>query len=203
MSLKDIKIKENERVLRVLYRYGLTLWWYWLSGFLFIALSLSLMFALFEKGVWGQVGFALLFGFGTFVLLRTYFIWRGNVCIITSDRVVDVHQDGLFKRVISEVPMDRIEEVTSVVQGIFGNMFKYGSVTIRTTDERVGIVIDYVRRPTNIQQMIQQMMDRYIQKQATLFSANITASIIDKLHELDPDDLEKVSKALARLRKKN
>ena len=207
MSLRDIKLKEGERVFRVVQQYGPTLAREWLLGCLIISAAFFFMFWLFGKGVWGQVLFAGLLVVGASILFRTYYLWQRNILIITSHRIIDVEQMGLVKRNISEVMHDQIEDVSGEISGFVPTILKYGDVHVQTGNKKILILAHKVKRPLHIQQMINELKERYVAKYIHDFSGDLTTTILDKLYELETEDLLKiqvaVDKRLRRLAKES
>lgn len=70
-----------------------------------------------------------------FIIIVLYYL---NLHIITNIRIVDIDQEGLFHHVISELHIEKIEDVTSQTSGILSNVFGFGTVLIQTagTTER-------------------------------------------------------------------
>ena len=62
----------------------------------------------------------LLLSFFIFVLLHYI-----NMEVITDLRIVQISQDGLFSHTVAELHIDKIEDVTSEVDGFLGTMFDY------------------------------------------------------------------------------
>lgn len=61
--------------------------------------------------------------------------WLGyylDVWIITTERIIDVEQKTLFHREISEISLDRIQNVTIEVPGFLATMMKFGNIRIQT-----------------------------------------------------------------------
>ena len=50
--------------------------------------------------------------------------------IVTNRRLIDVDQAGLFHRVVNELPIEKIEDVTYTQSGILPSVFHYGTVKI-------------------------------------------------------------------------
>ena len=68
MSLqKKISLREGERIIRTVHRYGITDWWKYLIGFGFLAGASFLMFQLFSYGVWGYIAYGLMLAIGLFI----------------------------------------------------------------------------------------------------------------------------------------
>ena len=55
-----------------------------------------------------------------------------SVQIITTERIIDVTQNGLFGREVNELSYDKIEDATHRQNGILATMFNYGDVVIQT-----------------------------------------------------------------------
>ncbi|MDP3727639.1 MAG: PH domain-containing protein [bacterium] len=69
--------------------------------------------------------------------LLTYLLvaWLGyylDVWIITSERVIDIEQKTLFHREISEISLDRVQNVTIEVPGFTATILKFGNMKIQT-----------------------------------------------------------------------
>lgn len=58
-----------------------------------------------------------------------------DVWIITDQRIIDIEQKGLFNRQISEIAMDRVQNVTIEIPGFIPTMLKFGNIKIQTAGE--------------------------------------------------------------------
>lgn len=104
-----------------------------------------------------QVFFLILL-FGLFVIVVLYYL---NIHIVTDIRVVDVDQVGLFHHVVSELHIDKIEDVTSETSGVFGTIFNYGDVYVQTAGTRERFDFEDVPNPAAIEKLI---LDLYEEK---------------------------------------
>lgn len=70
-------------------------------------------------------------GLLTYLLIKwlEYYL---DVWIITTARIIDIEQKTLFHREISEISLDRIQNVTIEVPGFLATMMKFGNVKIQT-----------------------------------------------------------------------
>lgn len=59
-----------------------------------------------------------------------------DVWIITSERIVDIEQKGLFNREISEFMLDKVQDITVEIPDIMATFLKYGNIIIQTAGER-------------------------------------------------------------------
>lgn len=64
-----------------------------------------------------------------FIIFVLYYL---NLHIITEMRIVDIDQEGLFTHSVSELNIEKIEDVTSETTGVLGNIFDFGTVYIQT-----------------------------------------------------------------------
>lgn len=93
-------------------------------------------------------------------LLVIWIIYYLNIQIITSLRVVDISQVGLFSHVISELHIDKIEDVTSEVDGILGTIFDYGMVLIQTAGTQERFEFNNVPHPAQIEKIVLNLYEK-------------------------------------------
>ena len=197
MSIESkVKMKEDEQIVSVIRRYGLTFFWSWLFSFVFIVVPFFFMFWLFQHGWWGQSLFGLPLVMGILLLVRTIFIWQRNILIITTHRVVDIDQRGFFDKVISNISYDQLEDVMGRIKGFCGTIFRYGNVTIQSGSGKVQVVVDRVKQPVYVQQEIAELHDKYINKDSDDLSTDGVKKIINKLHDLEISELIRIRKAV-------
>ncbi len=92
-----------------------------------------------------------------FLILILYYL---NIHIITDIRVVDIDQIGLFAHRISELHIDKIEDVTSDTNGIFGTIFNYGEVFVQTAATIERFQFDNVPNPAGIEKLILDLYEK-------------------------------------------
>lgn len=61
-----------------------------------------------------------------------FLLWYYNLGLVTSLRVIDIDYYGVTKRVVTEARMIQVSEATAQVTGFLGQLFDYGSVTVKT-----------------------------------------------------------------------
>ncbi|MFA5813198.1 MAG: hypothetical protein WC862_01655 [Patescibacteria group bacterium] len=197
MSLENkIKLKENERIVFVIRRYGLTLFWRWLLISALLAVPFFFMFWLFQHGWWGEALFVIPMALGLFLAVRAIFIWQKNIFIVTTHRLVDIDQRDFFEQIISEVPYDQVEDVGGRISGFWGTILRYGNLSVQTGNGKVKIVVDKIKNPIYLQQEINEFRQQFISKYAHDFSGNVANVIIDKLYELELSELIRVAEIL-------
>ena len=98
-------------------------------------------------------------------LLIIWVIYYLNIQIITNERVVDIVQDSLLKRKISELHLSRLEDVTSEVNGLLGTFLDYGNVYIQTAGETERFTFSRVPNPASIEKMILDLYEQLPEEQ--------------------------------------
>lgn len=101
--------------------------------------------------------YLMLLVLGLLIILVMYYL---NIQIITNERIVDITQDSLINRRISELHLSRIEDVTSEVTGLFGTFLDYGNVYVQTAGETERFVFSRVPSPASIEKMILDLYEK-------------------------------------------
>ena len=163
MLEKKIKLKDNERIVSVIRRYGITLLWQWTLIALLFIVPFFFMFWLFRHDWWGQGLFITPIVLGILLIIRTIFIWQKNVFVITTHRLIDIDQRGFFDQVVSEIPYDQVEDVSGRVKGFWGTIFRYGIINIQTGTGKVQIIVEKIKQKNRTQNA--KMIRRQSQRQ--------------------------------------
>ena len=114
-------------------------------------------------GTWGQTTLLFTQIYTLFLVLSLFLIfvfYYLNVNIITSIRVVDISQEGLFSHTISELHIDKIEDATSQVTGVFGSLFNYGDVYVQTAGTLERFVFTDVPNPAGIEKIVLDLYEK-------------------------------------------
>ncbi len=199
---RKIKLKSGEQVVYVLRRYALAFFWHFVLVLILLALPFFFMFWLFAHSWWGIGLFVLPILISLIILIRTLFLWNKNIFVLTTHRLVDFDQLGFFEVVVSDIPYDQVEDVHGRVKGVFQTIFKYGKVNVQTGNGKILVVVDLVKNPVSVQREINRLRENYLTHLVHHFSGNLADAVVDKLYELETEDLEKIKIVIEkRLRK--
>ncbi len=91
-----------------------------------------------------------------FFSLTDYYL---DVWIITNQRIIDIRQDGFFSRTISEQQINKIQDVTSDVKGVFPTIFKFGDVHVQTAGEVSRFFLAEIPEPNEVRNLIIKLAD--------------------------------------------
>jgi len=89
-----------------------------------------------------------------------WFTWWNDLYLLTSVRLVDVDQRRLFHRVVSEVPLENVQDVTFETRGPIQTFLNFGVVNVQTSSVTTQISIEGVADPQSVQQAILRATQR-------------------------------------------
>lgn len=159
----------NEKIHYIIHRHPITFLKF--IGFFLIlaAVPLALYFLLnnlFPELITKEEIFATMVIMGSIyylsilLFLYTKFVdFYLDVWIVTSQKVVDILQKQLFSRNISELDLDRIQDVTTDISGLFPTIFNYGNITIKTASNTTSIIFRSVPDPEKIRKDLIKFSD--------------------------------------------
>lgn len=100
-----------------------------------------------------------------YLLILTFFytqfiIYYLDVWVVTDDRVIDVDQQTLFSRSISELDLASIQDVTTDIKGFFPTLFDYGDVMVKTASDNPNIIFRNVPHPNKVRADLVDLSDK-------------------------------------------
>lgn len=137
--------RHNEEVILVLRKHKITLLPYALQIILLSLLPMifynfiaPLAFPAFLEAPYKMIFIFLSLIYFGFIWILIFIIWVDyylDIWIVTDQRMLDVEQIGFFHRVVSELDLKRIQDITSNVSGMLATMFGFGNIRIQTAAE--------------------------------------------------------------------
>jgi uncharacterized membrane protein YdbT with pleckstrin-like domain len=168
--------KESEEVIVVLHRHWfnilqnffsiIAMFFILLGGYILLPTFFSelqekpfnVLFAFLENS-----GFMIIFVLFFLVWIDYYF----DIWIITTERVVNVEQKGLFNREVSELNLEKIQDITTEVRGIIPTFLNYGDVFIQTAGEKERFVLADIPNPYRIKDIVMSLQRTEEEKEKT------------------------------------
>jgi len=102
---------------------------------------------------WGPALVAVLVAYLLVILVLTLTevtdYWL-DVWIVTSERIINTEQQGLFNRVVSEVYLHQIQDVTSEQKGFLATFLTFGDVFTQTAAERERFQFKNIDNPEDV-----------------------------------------------------
>ena len=89
-----------------------------------------------------------------FFAAHTFLVWTINVYLVTSKRLLHIAHSGLFKKTVTETPLDRILNVGFRTTGILSTVFRYGDVLVQIVGLDHPLVLKDVPNPSAVKDFI-------------------------------------------------
>lgn len=164
------EITEKEKIIKIIHRHWFDIFQQFLIIILIICALIGgfLIFpSLFPDLRSVEYYSLLIFLESTFALLiwvYVFLIWVDyyfDVWIVTSERVVNIEQKGLFLRQLSELKYNKIQDVTVDVKGFFPTVLNYGDVHIQTAGEEGKFLFRQIPDPYEVKNIIMELQKRH------------------------------------------
>ena len=105
------------------------------------------------------LGGSLFFLYAWLFLFQNYLDYHLDFWIVTTRRILNIEQTGLFSRKVSELRLYRIQDVTASVSGIIHTVFDYGDVEIQTAGEKEHFRFEDVPHPNQIAKAVLELSE--------------------------------------------
>ncbi|OQB05918.1 MAG: hypothetical protein BWY19_00697 [bacterium ADurb.Bin212] len=164
--------KTQEKVFLLLRRH-----WFTYFGFVAVAVIMSIpLLAViivwinrpdYFSATMGNIAIILVFAYVLFalaIMLYGFIDYYLDVYIVTNERIVNVEQNGFFRRKISELHLHQIQDVSAKVDGMFSTMLHYGNVYIQTAGERENFIFQSIPNPYRVSKLIVDLHEAQIQE---------------------------------------
>jgi hypothetical protein len=176
--------QEDEKLLLFLRRHWIILVGKWIMyiflGLIPVAIYYFLLYA-YPGVLKNNADYAFLFllastyyVFNILFFFSAYIDYHLDVWMVTSKRIIDIEQRGLFNRVISEQTIDKIQDVAAIQKGVFPTFFNYGTVQIQTAGKVERFFFLQVAHPFDVEKTINGLIERK--------EDNLESEIHDILH---------------------
>lgn len=148
--------REGEEVQFVFRRHFLTA----KSGVIFLILMIMIgvgLTLLWPNNMMIFEVFLALILVGVLGFLYSYMLWYFSIYIVTNQRIRQISQRGLFKKLVVDLGLDKIQSISYGVNGIRAGLMGYGTIVIQTA---VGdLVISMVKNSERIYNDLQNLIN--------------------------------------------
>ena len=86
-----------------------------------------------------------------FNIITRYYL---NEWIVTSTRIISIHQFGFFSREISSLLLIKVQDVNVQVDGIFGTLLSYGQLEVQSAGTAEHFIMDDIPDPNGLRDSI-------------------------------------------------
>ncbi|MEA3322611.1 MAG: PH domain-containing protein [Patescibacteria group bacterium] len=160
---------ENEETIRIVHRHWFNIFMQYIPIFiLFIIVVFSLIFyseiiESFSNTSARAIFFFMLSFLALFMWIYGFLLWFDyylDIWIITTHRIVNVDQKGLFAREVGELEYKRIQDISTDVKGFFPTILNYGNLTVQTAAEQSHFLFKSVGDPYEIKGVIMKQVKK-------------------------------------------
>ena len=126
-----------------------------------ILIALSQGLHIFEQPFWGPFISVIIsiYIFISFLISITQFTdYYLDTWIVTNERIINIEQNGLFSRIVSELHLNQVQDVTSETKGIIATFLSYGDVQIQTAGTRGRFNFKQVDNPEKVKRVITRLV---------------------------------------------
>lgn len=154
MPIQPFHLQNNEQVVLVLHRHWFVLARELAAIVFTLVVGAAIFFlksSLYQSANTATINPLVTFFFSLYILLilaLAFAIWinyRLDVWIITTQRIIDVEQRGLFNREISEFLISNVQDITTEVPNIIMTFLDFGNMTIQTAGHKNFVVREIPR----------------------------------------------------------
>ena len=141
---------------------------HWVAGFkvlakivitgLILFAVLFFVFPFWWQTYYGRIGIFVFLIFATIFLVKD--VWKkfSTFYIITGDKIIDVTQEKILKRVVTEIEMENIEKIKIKKNFVRRRIFGVGDLIFGLKNE-AGILVFYnVKNPLEVKKTIQSLI---------------------------------------------
>ena len=95
--------------------------------------------------------FALFLWSFVFIVFIDYYL---DIWIVTEQRIVDIEQKGLFRLEISELRLEKVQDLTTEIIGVVPTFFDYGDLYVQTAGKRERFLFKNIPHPERVRDVI-------------------------------------------------
>lgn len=100
--------------------------------------------------------FLLIIPFFTVLFIDYYY----DLLVVTDKRLLDVDQNSLFSRNISELALEQVEDVSANNSGVLRTLFDFGDITVQSAGAKEQFVFKGILHPREITEIILDLADQ-------------------------------------------
>jgi len=123
-------------------------------GGLILLFSISVLFVkktafyVLGNGIFASLYFLWIILWAGYILYY-YLTWQNSLTIVSNERIINIHQKGLFNRRVREVELEKITDILHEQRGFWASTLNFGTIYIESLSEPLELT--YVAKPAETQ----------------------------------------------------
>jgi hypothetical protein len=151
-----IALKDTERIMQI-YRQSPFVLIHPILISSAIALLMSYLLIRFEATGFLQFFLLTIITLALLFLIKVIIIWKLNYYVVTSQRLLQYGQKGLFDQTVVETPHERILNVSYKTEGIISRLVGFGDVVVQIVGLMEPIILKNISQPLEIKDYLWEM----------------------------------------------
>ncbi|HCR42266.1 TPA: hypothetical protein DIV45_02820, partial [Patescibacteria group bacterium] len=154
--------KSDEKIILILRKHWFVLAWPFFKGVtlilivLFLPLFGKLGFYIFNSAFLTFLYLAWVVFWGNYIVYE-YLNWYRDRFIITTKRVINIDQKSIFRRKVSEIELEHIQDISHEINGVSATTFGFGHVILASAGS-VNIELRDIPQPAEVQDLIVKLV---------------------------------------------
>lgn len=162
-------IDPNEHIMAIAYQHPFALIIMFVAAFVSFMVALLIIGLLLPTVFGSTTAYALVALFASvsivilcLIIAVATFVYRQSRLTVTDRNVIQVLQQGVYNRKVSQISLANVEDVTSHQKGFFANMFNFGTIKIETAGEQANFVFSFCPDPNKMSKIILDAKDDFL-----------------------------------------
>jgi membrane protein YdbS with pleckstrin-like domain len=162
-------IDQNEHILAIAYQHPFALIIMFVAAFVSFIVAMLIIGLLLPTVFGSTTAYAVVAFFASvsivilcLIIAVATFVYRQSRLTVTDRNVIQVLQQGIYNRKVSQISLANVEDVTSHQKGFFANLFNFGTVKIETAGEQANFVFSYCPDPNKVSKIILDAKDDFL-----------------------------------------
>ena len=151
-------LREGEEPVLMLRQHWASFLWPIIRTIVFIGVTMPFLSYIFTYS-WLTIVVIAWWSVSIVWLLISWFTWYFNLTLVTSQRIIDIEQRGMFLRRVREAPHAGIMEVTFEIKGLMATLFGYGNVYVNLGGDKKPICIEAVETPEIVKDKLSKVQE--------------------------------------------
>jgi hypothetical protein len=160
---KQINLHSSEKLIAVLHHHPITYAKQIAVTTILILGAFFFMFALFSLGEIGVALFCALIITGIIYGSREFYIWFANSCVFTSERMVDIDQQAIFRKTVSDIEYSKIIDISYSLRGIIQTVFNIGAIRVQSNGAT--LLLRNIKEPGKVNQLLADLIRKQTGKE--------------------------------------
>jgi len=120
--------------------------------------------------IWHTSTISIIFLIAAILIVAVYliirmFIYKNSVFILTNYRVININQDGLFRRKVQETELENIYNLQYEINGPIKSLMNFGNIELTTQGDETNLIrISNIENPHFIYEKISDAKRRALDK---------------------------------------